>query len=259
LIDFRGLLPKTLGDVADEYKLISNQLDRASLYLQELASHIHWLSGLREPIPRLEIASDAPISIDPSGCGVGQVLYQDRMATGELLSIVSSWYQSATGHRVDIQTGAFRDLNLFELTLSPVGATPMGISFSDAGEGMAQMLPVITLLAMAQLGRLGPEPIIGIEHPELHLHPAAHGPLANLFCKVVGSGGGPKVLVETHSGSLLREVQLQIVEGALDPQAVLMYWVRSSQVGPAELLRIEFDASGSPKGDGWPPGVLGGR
>jgi len=61
--------------------------------------------------------------------------------------------------------------------------------------------------------------------------------------------------VETHSEIFLLAVQLAIVKRRLNPESVVVYWLRTSEAG-TQVTQVEFDAQGRPIGDSWPLGTF---
>lgn len=108
---------------------------------------------------------------------------------------------------------------------------------------------------MAQHGALGAESIVALEHPSLHLHPAAHEHLAQFLARVSQSPHRPHLLLETHSENILLGIQRAILDGELPTEDVVVYWVRSDDSGRAVADRISFNERAEPQGP-WPPGVF---
>ena len=116
---------------------------------------------------------------------------------------------------------------------------------------MTQVLPVITLGALAMKGRLGETPILAIEQPELHLHPRAHAHVATHLMAVARHA---TVVVETHSENFLLAVQLAIASGDIPAEDVILHWVQATDEGPSFVETITFDEKARPSA--WPPGVF---
>ena len=143
----------------------------------------------------------------------------------------------------------------FSVVTTPPNATSIvEVPIVDTGEGMAQVLPVIVLGCLAQSGQLGNNPILAIEHPELHLHPAAHSELASFFCTLASAESKPLILVETHSENFMLRVQIAIAEGKIPASDVVVHWVRSLDDGRSVIDQIVVDEGARPTG--WPPGVF---
>ena len=125
----------------------------------------------------------------------------------------------------------------------------MRVPLIGVGEGISQALPVLTILALAKHGRLGRAPIIAIEQPELHLHPAAEMQLASAFTQP--GWDGARFVLETHSENLLLGVQLAVLEGRLRPDDVAVYWIERAPDGRSAATQIEITQDGARRG--WPP------
>jgi len=247
-VTFRGLTPKvhgTDGGFTDVVKLV----------LQEFASSVFWLQATRALPPRREAFLGTPARISEDGSGVTQYLYGREAAGDDVLGPISTWYRAATNSRLALKRGTFHGVEMFSFALESIAEAPQPIDLADTGEGMGQVLPVISLLTSAGSGALGQDPLLLIEHPELHLHRAAEPALAELLCKSAGVRGS-QIVVETHSESLLLAVQLALIEGRLKSEDVGIYWVRQSDSGAAFLSLVEFDELGRPIGDDWPPNVF---
>jgi len=177
-----------------------------------------------------------------------------QAAEEEVINDISDWYQNATGYsfrRSDITIG---DRIGHRFTLHPNSDPNIDIDIVDTGEGMGQVLPVVSLLTLAKHSALGENPVISLEHPELHIHPDAHSHLADLFCQVVASNKSSRILVETHSENLLLGLQLAIADGRVEPNDVAVHWVRGTEKGAVVEL-VEFDDQARPSKNNWPVNV----
>jgi predicted ATPase len=140
--------------------------------------------------------------------------------------------------------------------MPPRVSPPIEIPIVDTGEGMAQVLPVVVLGCLAHLGNMKEDSLLAVEHPELHLHPAAHAELAAFFCTVATAPSHPTVLIETHSENLLLRVQIAIARREIAKDDVIIHWVRGLEDGRSVTDTITFDEAARPQGAGWPPGVF---
>jgi len=228
----------------------------AARRLVALGESVHWLNSLRASPRRIARFGVRPRRMLPDGSNAADFLAHDTLSDGKLLEGTARWFEQATGHRLSVRRYAAGE-EQYTLMIAPTTAVPsVEIPVVDAGEGMGQALPVIVLGCLASLGRLGPSPLLAIEHPELHLHPAAHVHLAAFLCSVTRAHSKPTVVVETHSENFLLRVQLAIAHGEISPSDVVVHWLRELQDGRSVLDTITFDAAARPGGDGWPPGVF---
>lgn len=249
---FDGLVPRLTSPAP-----FRREIDRAAALLRDLADDVHWLNSLRAVPPRAARFLPPPRRLDPTGALADDLIAHDTLRDGRLFAAVSTWYERATRHRLVVRRSVVAGEEQFSLLLSPIGSSPaVEIPVIDTGEGMAQVLPVIVLGALARHGRLGTAPLLAIEHPELHLHPAAHEELAAFFCELASAESPPICLIETHSENFLLRVQIAIARGDLLPERVLVHWVRGLPDGRSVLDTITFDEAARPRGAGWPPGVF---
>lgn len=159
-----------------------------------------------------------------------------------LRASVSQWMESALdGWRVDTSI----TLDAFELH------GPRQKNLAAAGQGLQQVLPIVTLCRFRQLGRGGPDFLDIIEQPELHLHDAAHAPLGDLLLEAVEGRG--TMVVETHSEALVLRVRRRIAEGRVPPDRVALYYIEDVGDG-ATIQRIHIRDDGEV--DWWPTGVF---
>ncbi|EYF00394.1 AAA family ATPase [Chondromyces apiculatus] len=253
-IDFEGLVPSLpdealKGPQADVLRAIAQRL-------KHLRTSVHWIGSMRTLPPRRSSYTGPPRRIQPDGEGTSAMLAYDALADGAVLKEVSDWYAHAMAHRLEIVREGAGQAEQFFPALSPLQGEAIRIHLIDTGEGMAQVLPVIVLGALARHGKLGMSPTLGIEQPELHLHPRAHAEVASFLCGIAASEDPPRILLETHSENLLLRVQLAIIRGELPPGRVLVYWVRQTAEGHTLMERITFDELARPENNNWPPGVF---
>lgn len=219
-------------------------------------SRTAWLTALRQVPPRFEVVGDTPPHLGIAGEGLTAVL-NSYGETSPLFSEVSSWLARITGNELDLVRGVFRNRDLISLTVVPHRSEegPVRVDICDTGEGISQVLPVITLGALVKAGAYGQGPTVVIEHPELHLHPSAQDDLAEFLCDVATSEVAPKLMLETHSENFVLTIQLAIVEGRIAPSDVIVHWVKSTSSG-AEVSTFSFDEYGRPTGGPLPHGLF---
>lgn len=171
-IDWRGLFPEILRGFPDDdfHFLMRSMGDRCTEFQRTL-----WVGAVRSMQPRVtKFPRLQPDTIAPDGSGAADVLAWDKTYGGDIFASVSRWYAQHTNTPLDV-TVRGDDYALV------TGANQ--VSLSDTGEGLTQVLPVLVAGAMAaQVAREASSSYLVIEQPELHLHPAAHAPLAKFFC-----------------------------------------------------------------------------
>lgn len=125
------------------------------------------------------------------------------------------------------------------------------VNLVDVGQGMNQALPLIVRAHQKR-----EHSIIVLEQPELHLHPAAHGDLMQLFAKSAKENN-QTFIIETHSENMLLRLRRLIVEDTEFPftkDDVVIYWVENAEHKGQELREITIDNEGVLSD--WPDGVF---
>ena len=210
----------------------------AAALLRELADNTYWLNSLRAIPERTARFGPRPARMTPNGSNCSEILAHDAIGNGELLALASSWFRRTTGYQLGVKRYAVGSEQHYSVITMPVNAAePVEIPIVDAGEGMAQVLPVVVLGCLAALRRLGDDPVLAIEHPELHLHPAAHSELAALLSSLVAAPSRPTVFLETHSENFLLRVQIAIARGELAAKDVIVPESANSMTVGVWLIR----------------------
>jgi len=125
------------------------------------------------------------------------------------------------------------------------------INIMDVGQGMNQALPLIVRANVKNR----PDSMIVLEQPELHLHPAAHGDLAELFAKSAKENN-QTFIIETHSENMLLRLRKLIVENdfGFTKDDLVIYWLEDAELKGKELREITVDEEGVLSD--WPEGVF---
>jgi len=115
---------------------------------------------------------------------------------------------------------------------------------SNVGFGITQALPIVVGLLFAEPGDL-----VHVEEPEAHLHPRAQVELTRLIAEAANRG--VRVVIETHSALMLREVQTLVARGAIAPSDVRLHWFqRDAESFETRVTSATIDEQGT-FGD-WP-------
>lgn len=245
---FTGLLP----DVASSGhagELIWEDLEEPARLLQ----NIIYLGPFREASQRsYRFPGGLPQNVGRSGATAPALLAADvRRHGGTVLKAIAEWYREHLGGwilDVDLDTNG----TTFSLVLRKPDMPSMGINLVDVGTGLSQVLPVIAQRLFEQVtGKQGALEIV--EHPELHLHPGAHGSLADLYIGAL-EVPGTRFIIETHSENFLLRVRRRIAEKTLTPEQVRIYWVDDSQGNGSRIVPIDVLPDGEVST--WPKGVF---
>lgn len=97
-----------------------------------------------------------------------------------------------------------------------VGSGKFTFNIMDVGYGVSQVLPI---LVDALIG--SPRSRFLLQQPEVHLHPKAAAELGTFLCALVKEKQH-RFLVETHSDYLIDRVRMEVRDGHLDPDSVVI-------------------------------------
>lgn len=130
------------------------------------------------------------------------------------------------------------------------------INLKEVGFGMIHALPLVVQSLMPEKEEM----LVIIEEPELHLHPAAHGNLAQLFAESL-KDKNKRYLIETHSQNFILRLRRLIAQDDLDKEQVVIYYVDFDEDTTASTLtRINIDELGKPRNEEgeiyWPKNVF---
>jgi len=126
------------------------------------------------------------------------------------------------------------------------------VNLLNVGQGIHQVLPLIVRSYMPTKK----ETLIIIEEPETHLHPAAHGNLAQRLAEsYLEDKKNKRYLIEAHSQNFVLRLRKLIAEGTLKPEEVVIYYVDFDEdKRESSLQLIEIDKFGGVSR--WPEGVF---
>jgi len=189
-------------------------------------------------------------SLGVKGQNAYQILINDYLGEGKLLESISSWYSS---NFEGWKLGVIENKNAtgidYEIVINKTN-TP--INLKQTGQGIQQVLP---LVVRAHL-KCEEKTLIIIQEPETHLHPAAHGNLAELFATSL-SDDNKKYYIETHSENFILRLRALIANKKLSPNDFALYYVDYVEdVGESIVREIEIDGNGDIKNDDWPDGIF---
>jgi len=241
LIRCRGLWPGVRPGQPPVFEGLESRLGA-------LAEGVTWLGPSRNPggpvgsRRRLyPLPAGPPTSVAANGTNVAAILHTDPAT----LDHVSAWYASNLGRTLDVQETLGAGLRL--------SLGPEDVDIEDSGEGMAQVLPVLTAVGLASTRST--EHVLVIEEPESHLHPRLQVALMEHIVGAVRRDAPTRIVLETHSSHLLLGIQREILRGHLHPGDVAVYWIEQDEEGTSRAHLVPIDDQAR-FGAAWPPGVF---
>ncbi|MEU4691909.1 DUF3696 domain-containing protein [Actinoplanes sp. NPDC023714] len=250
-VAFSGLLPGHLSRHADFPRDVAERVQRAYFDFTLGYPTVRYLGPFRErPRRRYRLPSRWTSEVGVTGENTAGILANDQLRReGRLLHQVNLYLRDhLPGWRVDVMPeGGMRSVVLVSARDESVR-----VNLADTGTGVAQMLPILVQRAIDDVTPPGRPVLEIIEQPELHLHPAAHADLAELFLDAIRNSDSTRFLIETHSETFLLRLRRHIAQG-LDPATVAVYFV-DQQDGVSTARRIAIDENGNL--DYWPEGVF---
>ncbi|MDB9455949.1 AAA family ATPase [Dolichospermum circinale] len=216
-------------------------------------------------IPKIDVDYIGPFRILPQRCFSlpGKTKFRDTGITGEnayimlgvsklekkdnLYEKVGKWYKEHfDGWELIVDDTSKRPL--IQILLSK---NDTEVNIMDVGQGMNQALPLVVRANVTDR----PDSIIVLEQPELHLHPAAHGDLAELFAKSAKENN-QTFIIETHSENIILRLRKLIVENdfGFTKDDLIIYWIEDAELKGKELREITVDEEGVLSD--WPEGVF---
>ncbi len=240
-LSFDGLLPKLEDDAINIQNLLRGRLK------------VNYLGPFRkEPERSYRFTGGLPDSVGPGGSQAPQIL--GRESTGKernILDKVGKWFsEHLGGWIIDVE----KEGNGFSIVLRNPDKPSLRVNLKDVGTGVAQVLPIVVQRMFDEISGL-PGVVDIVEQPELHLHPQAHGDLADLFV-TASRKSQARFLIETHSELFLLRLRRRIAEKKLNHDDVAFYWIRGDgAVDTGEkIMKIAINEQGEV--DKWPTDVF---
>lgn len=167
--------------------------------------------------------------------------------SGDLCSKVSNWYEKTfDGWGIEVDTSREPIYSIY------LKHDSIKTNILDGGAGIAQSLPVIVSAATS----ITVPKLFIFEEPETHLHPEAHGEIAEFIANEAISSQGNKIfLIESHSVNFLLRLRTLVANGIIKPEDIALYYVEFDQnKSQSKLNPVSVYADGSVKG--WPENVF---
>ncbi len=256
-VSFRGLFPQTIQssseneDVGSRILKLNDDLAQIRDDISSTMTRVTYLGPFREPPERFyRFPSGIPRGVGPRGKQAPALLGDDFVRQrGMVLGAVGRWFAEHLG-------GWPLALSKVEDTFSLVLQNPKNpnvtINIVDVGTGISQILPIVVQRHFESVAEIRGRIEI-VEQPELHLHPGAHGSVADLFVEAANKLSA-RFIIETHSENFLLRIRRSVAEGKLDAHDVIIYWVNDDPESAHQVQPIYVNEDGSV--DTWPTGVF---
>ena len=178
------------------------------------------------------------------------ILIDDFLNDGELIKQVSKWYrENFENWDLEVKEEKLPTGTIYQFAIT---SKSLEINIKQTGQGIHQILPLIVKSYLKGKSTR----LTIIEEPETHLHPAAHGVLAQRFADSYLEDKNKKYLIETHSQNFVLRMRRLVAEGKLQPEDLAIYFVDFGEdINESSLKKIDVDNLGGV--DWWPQGVFG--
>lgn len=249
-VRFAGLLPTVIDWEPDGHEPNWSMLKVLNRDIRYSFGQVRYLGPFRDrPMRRYRLPARMPAQVGMTGENSARILASDfARQKGELIREVNkSFTQNLPGWRIDVV-----ELGDMYTVVLKSDDDKLEVNLADTGTGVAQALPIFVQRAIDILSPPSEGILEIVEQPELHLHPAAHAALADLYLQAVRQTD-VRFLIETHSETFLLRLRRRIAEGVIDPESVAIYFVENDK-GVASAHRIRLDEDGNV--DYWPEDVF---
>lgn len=95
----------------------------------------------------------------------------------------------------------------------------------------------------AQIATAPLHSVIGVEEPEVHLHPKAQSELAKVLIDIA-SEEKKNLILTTHSEHILYRLLMEVGRGNLKPENLAIYHFKLTEEGITKVEELNFDKNG---------------
>lgn len=219
--------------------------------LKNFQINIDYIGAFRElPSDGYNYNNESHKRIGIKGENAYSILIQNSENGGEILENVSMWYQNNFEKwKIEVKDFATPTGTQYQIVLS--NDSIQNINIVNTGQGINQALPLVVRSFMKDEEKV----LIIIEEPETHLHPAAHGSLAERFVDSYLKDENKRYFIETHSQNFVLRLRALVAQGKLDPEDLAIYYVDfNDETNESVLKRIAVDKEGEV--DWWPLNIF---
>lgn len=255
----------TFQEIRDEIiaLLITYLFDLASEYLYGVAHQVRYVAPVRATADRYNRVQNLAIDeVDSQGANLAFFLAGlDR----ERIEEFKTWTSRLLGFSADVTPSGPGHISI---TLSE-STSKVTFNIADKGFGYSQILPV--LAQMWHVAVTNPKErypvrgldipvMVAVEQPELHLHPRFQAMvvdgIVDLVAETRGSRAPLRVIMETHSETIINRLGQHVAKGMIDPKDInLLVFELDRRRGISRLRRASYSEDGFLEGE-WPYGFF---
>jgi predicted ATPase len=227
-------------------------IEEADLTLAHVMSRVAYLAPLRVSAQRAyRVANLAVDDVDPDGKNLAMFLRS--LSPAEVASF-ARFTQDALGFETQVKT-----TGLHAEILVRAGMSKRLSNLVDVGFGYSEVLPLAAVLwngcLRPTLNKRDRALLMAIEQPELHLHPAHQVKIARMLVEAVSSSPSTRIVVETHSESLINGLGRLVHDGRIKAEDVeIVLFHQDDESEKTEVSLAGYRESGALHD--WPYGFL---
>ena len=220
---------------------------------EDLDFDVEFIDSIRKETEiRYSKASEKYKTIGVKGQNAINLLISSSDENSELIKNVSKWIKdNFEGWELDISKNSSKTSDTYELILKRKNNSPINIR--QTGQGIQQVYPLLVNSFL----KYDDATLTILQEPETHLHPAAHGNLAERFVNSCLENTNRKFLIETHSLNFILRIRALIAKKLIKPDFFNLYYVDFLEDKNESILRkIEITEDGDIKNNDWPNNVF---
>lgn len=146
---------------------------------------------------------------------------------------IDKWIKKVTG--IEVEGAMIPDKQVGIETRG--GKTP-NVNIVNEGFGSNQLVHLFAQIAIAPQFS-----VVGIEEPEVHLHPRAQSELTKVLIEIAQEEH-LSLIITTHSEHILYRILIEIAKSSLAPDDIAIYHFRLNNEGRTEIEELTVDKKG---------------
>lgn len=217
-------------DYIKAYSVFFREFKELTETMRRFLDSIIYIGPNRPYIKRFYSASDI------SGDELVWNMFTNDLARKKVVELVNYWLSEfEIGYQIKKTTyDSLSGTDIVSPELVHINShNGLPFAFSDVGQGLTHLLPVIVTL-MAKT-----DSFVIIEDPEVHIHPRLQAALGDLFIGSVKENRN-FLLVESHSEHILDRLQLRIAEEKITNKEIALYYLKINE----RPSRLKLDSYG---------------